>query len=59
MAASSSSKAAGENYDTALEVAYVGIFHSVNENRLAGSPLEAEFADGIDSQHWETNGFSQ
>ena len=39
----------GEVYDTALEAAYGDTFRSVYENRLAGSPLEAEVADGVDT----------
>ena len=42
-------QAAGETYDTALEAAYGDTFRSVYENRLAGSPLEAECADGVDT----------
>lgn len=40
---------AGETYDTAMEAAYGDTFRSVYENRLAGSPLEAEAADGVDT----------
>ncbi len=39
----------GEVYDTALEATYGDTFRSVYENRLAGSPLEAEVADGVDT----------
>ncbi len=39
----------GEVYNTALEAAYGDTFRSVYENRLAGSPLEAECADGVDT----------
>ena len=52
---SSICQAAGENltsgevYDTALEASYGDTFRSVYENRLAGSPLEAEAADGVDT----------
>lgn len=46
---SSICQAAGESYDTALEAAYGDTFRSVYENRLAGSPLEAEVADGVDT----------
>ncbi len=52
---SSICQAAGENptvgevYDTALEASYGDTFRSVYENRLAGSPLEAEDADGVDT----------
>ena len=38
----------GEVYSTALEAAYGDTFRSVYENRLAGSPLEAEGMDGVD-----------
>lgn len=38
----------GEVYNTALEASYGDTFRSVYENRLAGSPLEAEEADGVD-----------
>ena len=38
----------GEVYSTALEAAYGDTFRSVYENRLAGSPLEADPADGVD-----------
>ena len=41
--------AAGESYNTATEAAYGDTFRSVYENRLAGSPLEAECADGVDT----------
>lgn len=49
--ASTTSQAAtiGERYNTALEAAYGDTFRSVYENRLAGSPLEAESADGVDT----------
>lgn len=43
------SHAAGEFYNTALEAAYGDTFRSVYENRLAGSPLEAEGGDGVDT----------
>ena len=43
---SNTSQAAGEYYDTAKEEIYGETFRSVYENRLAGSPLEAEGADG-------------
>jgi len=39
----------GEVYNTALEASYGDTFRSVYENRLAGSPLEAEGADGVDT----------
>lgn len=39
----------GEVYNTALEAAYGDTFRSVYENRLAGSPLEAEEIDGVDT----------
>lgn len=39
----------GEVYNTALEAAYGDTFRSVYENRLAGSPIEAESADGVDT----------
>ncbi len=39
----------GEVYNTAVEEAYGDTFRSVYENRLAGSPLEAECADGVDT----------
>ncbi|MDE6635597.1 MAG: hypothetical protein K2K09_03200, partial [Lachnospiraceae bacterium] len=42
-------QAAGEYYNTALEASYGDTFRSVYENRLAGSPLEAEEADGVDT----------
>lgn len=42
-------QAAGESYDTALEASYGDTFRSVYENRLAGSPLEAEEVDGVDT----------
>ena len=38
----------GEVYSTALEASYGDTFRSVYENRLAGSPLEADPADGVD-----------
>ena len=41
--------AVGEVYETALEASYGDTFRSVYENRLAGSPLEAEDADGVDT----------
>ena len=53
-AGSSTCLAAGENitsgevYDTATEAVYGDCFRSIYENRLAGSPLEAECADGVD-----------
>ena len=46
---SSICQAAGESYNTALEASYGDTFRSVYENRLAGSPLEAEAADGVDT----------
>ena len=46
---SSICQAAGESYDTALEAAYGDTFRSVYENHLAGSPLEAEEIDGVDT----------
>lgn len=46
---STTCQAAGESYNTALEAAYGDTFRSVYENRLAGSPLEAEGADGVDT----------
>ncbi|MCM1440225.1 MAG: RHS repeat-associated core domain-containing protein, partial [Roseburia sp.] len=39
----------GEVYSTALEAAYGDTFHSVYENYPAGSPLESENADGVDT----------
>lgn len=39
----------GEVYNTALEAAYGDTFRSVYENRLAGSPLETEGAEGVDT----------
>ncbi len=39
-------QAVGESYNTALEASYGDTFRSVYENRLAGSPLEAEETDG-------------
>lgn len=39
----------GEVYNTALEAAYGDTFRRVYENRLVGSPLEAEAADGVDT----------
>lgn len=42
-------QAAGESYNTALEASYGDTFRGVYENRLAGSPLEAEGADGVDT----------
>ena len=54
-AGSSTCLAAGENitsgevYDTATEAVYGDCFRSIYENRLAGSPLEAECADGVDT----------
>lgn len=42
-------QAAGETYNTALEASYGDTFRSVYENRLAGSPLEAEEIDGVDT----------
>ena len=41
--------AVGEVYNTAVEAAYGDTFRSVYENRLAGSPLEAEEIDGVDT----------
>ena len=46
---SSICQAAGESYNTALEASYGDTFRSVYENRLAGSPLEAEEVDGVDT----------
>ncbi|RHQ08811.1 DUF6531 domain-containing protein [Clostridium sp. AM49-4BH] len=46
---SNSCLAAGESYDTELEAAYGDTFRSVYENRLAGSTLEAEGIDGVDT----------
>lgn len=52
---SSICRAAGENltvgevYNTALEASYGDTFRGVYENYLAGSPLEAEKADGVDT----------
>lgn len=46
---STTGSAAGESYKTALEAAYGDTFRSVYENRLAGSPLEAEETDGVDT----------
>mgnify|MGYP000260222415 FL=1 len=43
------SKAAGETYQTAVEAAYGDTFRGVYENYLAGSPLEAESPDGVDT----------
>ena len=43
------SKAAGETYQTAVEAAYGDTFRGVYENYLAGSPLEAECPDGVDT----------
>ncbi len=39
----------GEVYNTAVEEAYGDTFRSVYENHLAGSPLEAECPDGVDT----------
>ena len=39
----------GEVYNTAVEAAYGDTFRSVYENRLAGSPLEVEEIDGVDT----------
>ena len=39
----------GEVYSTAVEAAYGDTFRSVYENHLAGSPLEAECPDGVDT----------
>ena len=39
----------GEVYNTAVETAYGDTFRSVYENRLAGSPLEVEEIDGVDT----------
>lgn len=44
--------AAGNTYDTASEAAYGDTFKSVYNEKMAGSPLEAECADGVDT----TNG---
>ena len=43
------SKAAGETYQTAVEAAYGDTFRGVYENYLAGSPLEAENLNGVDT----------
>ena len=43
------SKTAGETYQTAVEAAYGDTFRGVYENYLAGSPLEAENPDGVDT----------
>ncbi len=48
-AAGTTCQAAGETYETAMEAAYGDTFRSVYENKLAGSPLEAECADGVDT----------
>ena len=39
----------GEVYNTAVEAAYGDTFRSVYENCLAGSPLESECPDGVDT----------
>ena len=39
----------GEVYNTAVEEAYGDTFRSVYENHLAGSPLEAECPDSVDT----------
>lgn len=52
MCGSITSHAAGNIYDTAVEAAYGDTFKSVYNEKLAGSPLEAECADGVDT----TNG---
>lgn len=39
----------GEVYNTALEAAYGDTFRGIYENQLAGSPLETECADGVDT----------
>lgn len=39
----------GEVYSTALEASYGDTFRSVYHNRLAGSPLELEQIDGVDT----------
>ncbi len=39
----------GEVYSTALEASYGDTFRSVYHNRLAGSPLESEQIDGVDT----------
>ncbi len=39
----------GEVYDTATEAVYGDCFRKASANRLAGSPLEAECADGVDT----------
>ncbi|MCH5266649.1 MAG: RHS repeat protein, partial [Lachnospiraceae bacterium] len=49
---STTSLATGNTYDTALEAAYGDTFKSVYNEKLAGSPLEAEAPDGVDT----TNG---
>ena len=36
-------------YQTAVEAAYGDTFRGVYENHLAGSPLEAENPDGVDT----------
>ncbi len=41
--------AVGNEYDTAIEADYGDKFNYVNSNRLPGSPLEAESADGVDT----------
>ncbi len=52
MCGSTISQATGNTYDTAVEAAYGDTFKSVYNEKLAGSPLEAECADGVDT----TNG---
>ena len=48
-AGSISSRAADETYKVPLEDAYGVIFHSIYDNKLAGSPLETEAVDGVDT----------
>lgn len=52
MCAGTTSHATGNTYDTAVEAAYGDTFKSVYNEKLAGSPLEAECANGVDT----TNG---
>lgn len=42
-------EAAGENYSTNVEAAYGDSYRSLNDDRLAGSPSEAEEIDGVDT----------
>ena len=44
-----SCQAVGNEYETALETAYGDTFKSVYYKKVAGSPLEAEAADGVDT----------